>query len=442
MRRKGRICLNITGLILLLVAPTGINADVVTDWNAIAVQATLTAARPGQTGMLDVAMVQVAVYDAIQAIERRYEPYYVEIPGATGSSELAAAKAAHDVLVSRFPAQASSLDSIFQQYVLNHGFANSDPGFEVGAKAAAAIIASRACDGSFPNPAPAPFIGGTGIGVWRPTPPANLPMLAPWLGNVTPFALTRPSQFRAGPPPALTSQEYAQDYNEVKTLGVLDNSLRTPEQTDMAHFWNANYGVLWHSTLRDISNAHVDNIADSSRLFALASMSIADALITSWNTKNYYVFWRPITAIQEGNNDGNPSTIGDASWQPLITSPNYPDYTSGANCFTASVTRTLALFFNTDQMTFSITTTNPGPTIQDTRTYSHFSEAAQEVVNARIYEGIHFRFADEVARMQGRQVADWAFNNYLHPINSRDDVGKEGGGANGDQQTISRSRTH
>jgi hypothetical protein len=160
-------------------------------------------------------------------------------------------------------------------------------------------------------------------------------------------------------------------------------------------------------------------------------MSIADALITSWNTKNYYVFWRPITAIQEGNNDGNPSTVGDASWQPLITSPNYPDYTSGANCFTASVTRPLALFFNTDQMTFSITTINPGPTIQDTRTYTHFSEAAQEVVNARIYEGIHFRFADEVARMQGRQAAEWAFNNYLRPIN-RGDVRKEGGGANGD----------
>src|SRR4030095_15843354 len=194
MKTKRQICSNIAVLILLLAAPTGINADVVTEWNAIAVQATVTAARPGQTGMLDVAMVQVAVYDAIQAIERRYEPYYVEIPGATGSSELAAAKAAHDVLVSRFPAQASSLDSIFQQYVLNHGFANSDPGFEVGAKAAAAIIASRACDGSFPNPAPPPFTGGTGLGVWRPTPPANLPMLAPWLGNVTPFGLTPTSQ--------------------------------------------------------------------------------------------------------------------------------------------------------------------------------------------------------------------------------------------------------
>jgi hypothetical protein len=247
-------------------------------------------------------------------------------------------------------------------------------------------------------------------------------MQAPWLGNVTPFALTRPSQFRSGPPPALTSRQYARDYNEIKAVGALNNSSRTPEQTDMAHFWNTNYGVMWHTVLRDISNAHVDNIADSSRLFALASMSIADALITSWNTKNYYVSWRPITAINQGANDGNPFTIGDPAWLPLINTPNYPDHSSGAICFTGAVTRSLALFFRTDHLTFSVTTTNPGPTIQDTRTFHRFSEAAQEVVNARIYEGIHFRFADEVGRRQGKDVADWAFRNYLRPVNRHEDA--------------------
>jgi hypothetical protein len=412
---------HIVMLTILLSAPISVRADAVVDWNAIAVQAQATAARPGQTGMIDVAMVQLAIYDAVQAIEKKYEPYYVDIPGASGSPVAAAAKAAHDVLVSRFPAQAPALDMLYNQYLVDHGLLESDPGVAVGAKAAAGIIALRACDGSFPNPAPPPFIGGTGIGVWRPTPPGNLPMLAPWLGNVTPFALTRPSQFRSEPPPALTSREYTRDYNEIKAFGVLNNSSRTPEQTDLAHFWNLNYGVAWHQTLRAIATEHIDSIADSSRLFALADIAIVDALITSWNTKNAYVSWRPITAIQEGNNDGNPWTIGDPGWQPLITTPNYPDHSSGANNFTGAVTRTLALFFHRDRFTFSVTTTNLGPTNQDTRTYYRFSDAAADVVEARILEGIHFRFADTVGRRQGREVASFVFKNYLRPLNRHDD---------------------
>ncbi len=189
----------------------------------------------------------------------------------------------------------------------------------------------------------------------------------------------------------------------------------------MAHFWNTSYPVLWNQVFRDLAALHVDNIADSARLFALADMSIADAVITAWNTKNYYVVWRPSTAIQEGNNDGNPRTIGDPSWRPLINDPAYPDYSSGANNFTGAATRALTLFFGTDHMTFSATTTNTGPTIQDTRTYHRFSDAAQDVVDARIYEGIHFRFADEVARKQGRQVTNRAFRNFFRPIDRHDD---------------------
>jgi hypothetical protein len=393
-------------LAILLAAPASARADVVADWNGIAVQATVTGARPGPTGALDIAMVQAAIYDAVQAIERQFEPYYVEISGASGSPVAAAAKAAHDVLVHRFPAQAVPLDMTYQHYLFDHGLAEDDPGVQVGATAAAGLIARRACDGSFPVPAPPPFFGGTDPGVWRPTPPANAAMLAPWLGAVTPFTLTRPSQFRAAPPPALTSSQYARDYNEVKALGALEgdnnNSARTAEQTDLAHFWNANYVVLLNQVLRDVAAAHVDNIAESARLFALADMAIADAQITAWDSKNFYVFWRPITAIQEGDDDGNAQTAGDPTWQPLIITPPYPDYTSGANNVTSALVTTLALFFGRDQMTFSVTTTNTGATMQDTRTYSRFSEVADEVVNARIYEGIHFRFADEAARKQGR----------------------------------------
>jgi multisubunit Na+/H+ antiporter MnhB subunit len=408
-------------LAILVAAPVAASADAVSDWNAIAVQATITGARPGATGVLDTAMVQAAVYDAVQAIEKRYQPYYVDIPGASGSPTAAAAKAAHDVLVKRFPAQAAFLDMTYQQYLLNHGLLETDPGVAVGATAAAGIIALRACDGSFPVPAPPPFIGGTDIGVWRPTPPANAPMLAPWLGAVTPFTLTRPSQFRAAPPPDLTSRQYAREYNEVKELGALNNSTRTPEQTDQANFWNANYPVLWNTVLRDIAGSHVDNIGDSARLFALVDMAMADALITAWDTKKFYVFWRPITAIQEGDNDGNSQTVGDPTWQPLIVNPPYPDYSSGANNLTGSATRALALFFGTDRMTFSVTTTNLGPTIEDTRTFHRFSDAAQEVVDGRIYEGIHFRSADEVARTQGSQVAHFAFRNLLRPVGDDDE---------------------
>lgn len=403
-------------LTLLFATPGTVRADAVTDWNAIAVQTTVTGARPGASGLLDIATVQAAVYDAVQAIEGEFEPYYIEIPGASGSALAAVAKAAHDVLVNHFPAQTASLDGIYQQYLIDHNLTDADPGVAVGATAAAGIIALRSCDASFPNPAPPPFTGGTDPGVWRPTPPGFLPMLTPWLGNVTPFTLTRPSQYRPDPIPALTSYKYARDYNEVKALGALNNSTRTPEQTDQAYFWASNYVVLWNQVLRDIATARVADIADSARLFALADISMADALITCWNTKNYYVSWRPVTAIQEGNNDGNPWTTGDASWLPLITTPNYPDHSSGANNVTGAVTRALALFFRSDHMAFSITTTNPGPTAQDTRNYTRFSQAAQEVVDARIYEGIHFRFADEPARKQGRNVAEWVYDNFLRKV--------------------------
>lgn len=402
-------------LALFLASPASLRAGAVADWNEITVQTVVTAARPGPTGALDVATVQAAVYDAVQAIENRFEPYYVEVPGASGSPAAAAATAAHDVLVNRFPAQAASLDATYQQYLSSKGLSASDPGVAVGQAAAGGIIALRACDGSFPNPEPPPFTGGTAPGVWRPTPPSFLPMLAPWLANVTPFFLTRPSQFRAMPPPALTSSEYAKDYNEVKAVGELNSSSRTPEQTDMANFYANVPVIVWNQTLRRVAADHIDHIAQSSRLFALADMVIADAIITAWNAKVRYVAWRPITAIQEGNNDGNPATVGDPNWVSLITNPNYPEYNSGAVSFATAATRVLERFFHRDDITFSVTTTNVDPTVQDTRTFQRFSAAAQEVVDARVYSGVHFRFSDTTARKQATKVADWGFENFLRP---------------------------
>ena len=418
---------------ILLCMPSIARADAVTDWNAIAVQ-TIANAGPSHgsaVGLLDSATVQAAVYDSVEAITGRFRPYHVHIPGASGSPAAAAAKAAHDVLVNRFPAQTASLDATYHNYLATQGLAEDDPGVAVGAQAAAGIIALRANDGSFPPNQP-PFTGGTEPGTWRPTvsylpgpPPSNSPMLAPWVANVTPFTLTSPSHFRAPVPPSLTSKRYATAYNEVKALGAHSNSARTPEQTDLALFWNANYLVLWNHALRDIAALRVHDISDSARLFALANLAMGDAGITAWDAKVHYVFWRPVTAIQEGDNDGNPETVGDPNWQPLINTPNYPDYTSGANNATGAMTRVLALYFGTDEMTYSVATTNPAA-VQQTRTYDRFSDAAAEVVNARIYEGIHFRFADVQARRQGRQVAQWVFSHFLRSVDDDDHDDHEG----------------
>jgi hypothetical protein len=419
-------CVLMLGFAMPLAMPSVVRADAVTDWNAIAIQTIAgVPSHPGATALLDSAMVQAAVYDAVVAIDGRFRPYHVHIPGASGSPEAAVAKAAHDVLVSRFPSLTPSLDATYHTYLAAHGLAEDDPGVAVGQQAAAGIIALRANDGSFPPNTP-PFIGGTDPGVWRPTPsylpgppPSNSPALAPWLATVAPFTLTSPSQFRAVPPPSLTSKQYANAFNEVKALGAASGSIRTPEQTDLALFWAANYQVLWNQVLRDIAIAHVHNIDDSARLFALVNLAMADAIITAWDSKFHYVFWRPLTAIQEADNDGNPETVSDANWQPLINNPNYPEYTSGANNVTGAATRALALFFGTDEMTFSATTTNPAA-LQQVRTYHGFSDAAADVVNARIYEGIHFRFSDVRARKQGRHVAQWVFSHFLGSVDGDD----------------------
>jgi len=406
----------IIAVIFTLTIAANTLADTVTDWNRIAVQEVITAARPGPSCALDTATVQVAVYDAVQAIVREYQPYYVVIPGATGSPSSAAAKAAHDVLVSRFPGRTAAIDAIYQQYLLDHGMNPADPGVAVGTAAAVGIIALRSTDGSFPVPPPPPFVGSVAIGVWRPTPPANAPMAAPWLATVTPFALVSPSQFRSQGGPDLNSPEYTRDYEEVKLLGKSDSTARTAEQTDMANFWNSNYVVLFNQLPANLADAKLNNIGDSARLLALVTMSMADSAITSWDSKITFLTWRPITAIREGDNDGNSKTEGDPTWSPFIPTPPYPDYTSGANNLTAAATRSLALFFGTNEMNFTITTTNPGPTIQDTRSFTKFSDVQEEVVLARILEGIHFRFADEPARKQGRQVAQWLHSHFLRPI--------------------------
>jgi hypothetical protein len=403
--------------------------DAATEWNNIAVQALATAnpPRPAPIPFLDLAIVQAAVHDAVQAIDRRYEPYHVTFPsGASGSPEAAAARAAHDMLVAILPNQAGALDTAYHSYFANHGLAEDDPGVNIGASAAAGILALRANDGRMPNPLPTPFTGGTAPGQWRPTPsliagppPSTAPMASSWLATVPPFALRSADQFRAAPPPPLSSDQYAKEYYEVKALGSLTNSTRTPEQTRLAVFFNSNFFVLYNQTLRDVAAWNTANIGDNARLLALSTLAIADAFIACWDSKSHYVYWRPITAIREGENDGNPQTQGDPNWQPLINTPNYPEYSSGANNIAGALTRMLELYFGTDHMYFTVVSTNPSAE-PNRRTYNRFSDLSWDTVNVRIYQGIHFRTADEVGRMQGRQVADWVFGHVLQPIDGRD----------------------
>ena len=425
MKLKPQSCLVIAILAILLAAPASARADAVADWNLIAMQriAAANPAHPPPVTFIDMAIVQAAIYDAVQAIERHYKPYHVEIVGASGSPAAATAKAARDVLVNLFPDQTPTIDNIYNQYLIDHSLSPADPGVAVGATAASGIIALRANDGRFP-PGQMPFVGGSNPGEWRPTdsfigtppaPPPFSPMAARWVANVTPFALKSGDQFRAGPPPPLTSHNYTRDYNEVKAMGARFNSSRTDEQTDLALFWASNYVALWNRALRDIAEAQNLNIGDSARLFALVNLAMADAIVTAWDSKVAHVFWRPLTAIRLGNDDTNPDTVGDSEWQPLINNPNYPDHTSGANNNSGAATRMLELFFGTNEMSFIVRTTNTAA-IQQTRTYSRFSDAAQDVVDARIYEGIHFRFADEDARKQGRHVAQWVFDYFLKPL--------------------------
>lgn len=405
MKLNLRICAALALCTGALAFHTEVRADAVTDWNQIAV--TTAAGRPGPTLVLDVAAVHGAIYDAVQAIEGDYRPYCSEIPGATGTPAAAVAKAAHDVLVVRFPAQAATLGITYTNYLLANGISTMDAGIPVGAAAAQCMNDLRTNDGSFPSSFP-PFFGSVQIGVWRTTVPTG--MAAPWLGSVRPYTMRSSDQFRPKAPPALTSPEYTRAYNEVKSMGSLTGSSRTAEQTDLANFWNLAYPAVWNRAIRDISNANVDNVSYSSRLFVMTTMSMADALIAAWDSKSEYVLWRPSTAIQFGDADGNPKTVGNLTWTPLVPDPPYPDYTSGANNISASATRAMSLFFGTNDMTFTV---KKSDTI--TRTFDKFSDVRDEVVDARIWEGIHFRFADEKARKQGEHIAQWAHGHFFHP---------------------------
>ena len=325
-----------------------------------------------------------------------------------GSPAAAAAAASYRTLVGIYGPGNPCLATVIDPAVIYAG----DPGLQAGNEAAAALLPLYRPSFALPSD---PYLGGTAPGEWRPTLPALAPGAFRFQTVTAPFVLNRPSQFRPEPPPTLSSVAYARAYDEVKALGALTNSTRTPEQFELTQFWALNPVVTFNATVRSIAEAHVPDIGDKARLLALVNLAAADALISCWDSKYHYSFWRPETAIREGDNDLNQRTVGDPNWLPFVTTPPYPDYSSGFNNLAGSFTGMLKLYFGTDEFDFSILSPTPGLTVNP-RQYHRFSEAAQEVVEVRILQGIHFRFADEQARRQGRRIAHWVFMKSLRPV--------------------------
>jgi membrane-associated phospholipid phosphatase len=424
----GPAVLQITMVLLAIgVVPGRSYADVVTDWNKIMLQTVLTAKTSPVVSTRVTAIVETAVFDAVNGIERRYTPIHVDFAAPAGASERAAAvQAAYATLVVLYPSQKATLDADLQTSLVAIAAASAVEnsvsialGRQWGQTVANDIMAWRATDGF--TPPPPPFLGGPAIGEWRPTPPDYSPGAVPQLAHVTPWAMTSPSQFRPGGPPALTSDLYTAVFNEVKTMGGAFGSPRTAEQTQNAIFWTGNTPRYWNQIASTISTRRNLVLSDNARLFALLNIAMADAAIACWDAKYYYVFWRPITAITLAGLDGNPATVADPSWIPFLetvppgTTPNFPEYPSGHSTVSAAAATILASYFG-DSTPFSIDSEKLPGVLES---FSSFSQAVLTVNDARVFGGIHFRNACLDGNVLGRAVAGYALKNAAQSVNGQ-----------------------
>jgi hypothetical protein len=398
-----------------------LSADVVLHWNELLVQS--LASQPAQVPMArNMALVHVALFDAVNAIDRSYEPYYTHVHASPAASlEAAAAQAAHDTLTALYPSRQSSYDVALAADLAGIPTGRARQGVVVGREVARQILELRADDGSAANmPYTPPNLDP---GQWQPTPPDFPAAANQHVAYITPFAIKSNTQFRPGPPPALDSAEYAEDFNEVKELGGAVSATRTSDQTQVAFLWRlarTNHQV-WNRIAQDVVAAHHLSLADSARLFAMIDMGINDGLQTSFSAKYHYTLWRPITAIQRADEDGNNATDADPNWMTLHpNTPPYPAYTSNASSIGAVSATVLAGVFGRDDVPFDIHWDAYGfPGV--TRHYNGFWEAAQEMANSRIYGGIHFRFDCEAGQQIGRDVGGYILGNLLQPRDSGDD---------------------
>jgi PAP2 superfamily len=424
MPTTARVCRVIVtaATVALFAWPAAARGDAVTDWNGYANTAIFSTGAPAHSAVLSTAMVQGAVYDAVNAIAGGYQPYLPTAPADPAySQDAAAATAAYRVVVALVPAQAATLQA---RYIESLGAIPDGPaktgGIGVGEAAAAAMLAARQGDG---RGGAFEFQFGTAPGEWRKSPPLFAVDPAPWVGNVRPFLLPNAEMLRSRGPNRLTSGAYARDYNEVKSLGSLTSTTRTADQTMAAIFWQAQPGALYGGVMRSLSARYGLSTAENARLYAMSSLAAADGSIACWNDKYYWNFWRPIDAIHDGASDGNRRTEGDPSWKalfdpatatvPALTTPGFPDHPSGHGCVSGGALSAIRAFFGTDKIAFDVTSSRfPG----QPRHFESFSDAIEEVIDARVWGGIHFRTADTQGAQIGLKVARWERRNFFRPV--------------------------
>jgi hypothetical protein len=395
------------------------------DWNLIAVN-TVRAAAPAKYQLestIYMTYVQAAVYDAVTAIQGRYVPYHrfgVSAPGA--SARAAVAAAAYTTLSYYFPAQAPALTSAYTDY-LNVTLAAVRPaakaaGVAVGAAAAADLIATRWGDGRDAAATTAFGVAPQAPGVWVFAPlPSLQSAQTPWAATMRPFMLESASQFRAPAPPALSSPEYAQQLNEVETLGSSSSTARTPEQTAVAQFWNAFVINQDNQMYRDLATKHGFDLVDTVRLLAMGNMTEADAGIACFDSKYHYLLWRPIMAIRGADKDGNAATAANPAWTPLLTTPNHPEYPAAHGCVTAAVADVLQTALKTNTIDVDIPGSTGGAnTLTTSRHYKTVDDLRKEIVEARIWAGLHYRGSGVAGVELGNQVAQWTLKRFFQPV--------------------------
>ena len=387
------------------------HADTIPDWNLITAKTLQTAKAGGGLNQSRVyAMVHGAMFDAVNAIDRRYHSYAADLKAGPGlSQDAAAAAAAHAVLAELHPQQKETLDAALVASLakVQDGPAKDD-GVALGKAAAEKMLALRRNDRMSEK---ASYVPKNGPGAFQL--PANANPLGPHWGAVTPFTLESIQDFRFPGPPALTSARYAQDFNEVKAVGAKNSTQRTAEQTAIATLWEPPGTISYNAALRAMPELKQKSMVEQARVFALMNMAGSDALIVGWRDKYLHLFWRPETAIRNADSDGNDATAPDTAWEGLRSPfPAHPEYPSGHALFTGVAETVLRDFFGTDRMT--VTVTNPDAEI--TRSFASFSEIAKSVEDARVWAGIHFRSADIDGTEMGRRIAEYALKNCMRPI--------------------------
>jgi hypothetical protein len=395
--------------VLTVFATCASRADTVTDWNVTAIEVMRLANVAGNPWSRNMAMVHVAMSDAVNSVQPRYARYVATVPVAAGASpEAAAATAAHQILLQLVPNQKAKIDEAYAASlkVIADGPAKTE-GIALGEQVAAAVQADRANDGTRVTDDYRPV---TTPGVWIPTTP---PLFAQY-ARAKPWGLKGPDQFRPGPPPDLSSALYARDYNETKNFGGAASGARTPEQTAAVQFWTqANISPAWQAAARQLAAAKELTLADCARLFALLNMASANTFINDWDAKFTYNFWRPVTAIRNGDKDGNEATERDAGWTPLNATPMHPEYPSQAAIVAGSAVGILESLFGPNPAIPVVAADLNDPKL--TRQFKNIAELSDEQKNVRIWGGIHFRNSLEVGEDMGRKIAAYLVDNSLKP---------------------------